>query len=119
MLNELKANVKNIGGDEKSIVISGYELGRGPYIRFSSGRVYRHGKHTNVVIKTKIAYEPNQNKQENKPVEQSNTTQQTNSMENQNNAENKQEASKDNNINKENNENLKQENYASEESNKQ
>ncbi|MCL4361894.1 hypothetical protein M1585_00195 [Candidatus Parvarchaeota archaeon] len=50
MLEELKANAKNMGFDESKIVISSYSLGRGGYPRFSSGTVYRHGKRTNLTI---------------------------------------------------------------------
>ncbi|MGC8533081.1 MAG: uL22 family ribosomal protein [Candidatus Parvarchaeum sp.] len=50
MLEELKANAKNMGLDESKIVISSYSLGRGGYPRFSSGTVYRHGKRTNLTI---------------------------------------------------------------------
>ncbi|MCL4376620.1 hypothetical protein M1558_03995 [Candidatus Parvarchaeota archaeon] len=50
MLEELKANAKNMGFDESKIVVSSYSLGRGGYPRFSSGTVYRHGKRTNLTI---------------------------------------------------------------------
>jgi len=50
MLEELKANAKNMGFDESKIVVSSYSLGRGAYPRFSSGAVYRHGKRTNLTI---------------------------------------------------------------------
>jgi ribosomal protein L22 len=50
MLQELKANAKNMGFDESKIVVSSYALGRGGYPRFSSGTVYRHGKRTNLTI---------------------------------------------------------------------
>ena len=50
MLEELRANAKNMGFDESKIVVSSYALGRGGYQRFSSGTVYRHGKRTNLTI---------------------------------------------------------------------
>ncbi|MCL5106580.1 MAG: hypothetical protein M1322_00445 [Candidatus Parvarchaeota archaeon] len=50
ILEELKANAKNMGFDESKIVISSYALGRGAYPRFSSGAVYRHGKRTNLTV---------------------------------------------------------------------
>jgi len=57
MLQELKANAKNMGFDDSKIVISSYALGRGGYPRFSSGTVYRHGKRTNLTIYSMIDQE--------------------------------------------------------------
>lgn len=50
LLNELKSNAKNSGGDGDKVVVSGYALGRGGYPRFGGGGVYRRGKRTNLRI---------------------------------------------------------------------
>ncbi|MCL4372860.1 hypothetical protein M1384_02220 [Candidatus Parvarchaeota archaeon] len=57
MLEELKANAKNMGFDESKIVVSSYSLGRGGYPRFSSGTIYRHGKRTNLTIYSLVEQE--------------------------------------------------------------
>jgi len=75
MLEELKANAKNMGFDESKIVISSYLLGRGGYPRFSSGTVYRHGKRTNLTIYSLVDQE--RKMPEKKPVNADKTAEST------------------------------------------
>ncbi len=50
ILNELKSNAKVVSGGDSDATIIRYDLGRGAYPRFSNGRVYKHGKRTNLTV---------------------------------------------------------------------
>ena len=50
ILNELRSNAKNAGGEASKVTISGYNLGRGGYPRMHGGGVYHHGKRTDLRI---------------------------------------------------------------------
>ncbi len=54
MLNELKSNAENFSGVSEKLSISRYDLGRGGYPRYASGRISKRGKKTNIVIYTKV-----------------------------------------------------------------
>ncbi len=78
MLEELKANAKNMGFDESKIVISSYSLGRGGYPRFSSGTVYRHGPVKDAVEKE--AQKPAEEKKEEESKQESNKSTESNDL---------------------------------------
>jgi hypothetical protein len=50
ILNELRSNAKNAGGEASKVTISGYNLGRGGYPRMRGGSVYHHGKRADLRI---------------------------------------------------------------------
>ena len=70
ILNELKSNAKVISGGNDGATIIRYELGRGAYPRFSNGRVYKHGKRTNITVFASIQ-RIDKLKTEEKPKEES------------------------------------------------
>ncbi|MCL5009434.1 MAG: hypothetical protein M1433_00400 [Candidatus Parvarchaeota archaeon] len=50
LLNELKANAKNSGANADTIVISGYDLGKGAFPRYRGGGIVHKGKRVNLNI---------------------------------------------------------------------
>ena len=50
ILNELKANAKNIGAEADNLTVSGYDLGKGRFPRYRGGGIVHKGKRTNLRI---------------------------------------------------------------------
>ncbi len=72
LLDELKANAKNIGAETDKLTISSYDLGKGRYPRYRGGGIVHKGKRTNLRVfgsaekKEKVEAPKEEHKEQNK-----------------------------------------------------